>query len=300
MPSRERRYPVKLAILCTVLAASVVACGPRPSSEAAVVTRPPVAEPERFRGEPTGSPGPGGQLAVAPPAASPTSGPCAALSIHVEYDRESDNGTGAATNRQARVTRFADDWLAAWNAWDRNSPLDFAPAARRADEVTGTALPSTGPTNRGGTSTETEEGSLAYYFDERGRTVEVLWDPVADSSDYSFLYAYECPEAPASAGPGGPPSAAEVVGLLEVSPLLIETTPPGTVAEHLHAHRDVLGDEPRVTCESGGDGSWHCSLWTSAGYFYAARIVRGLAIVGSTLMAQGAWQVTEVELLADD
>jgi len=55
-----------------------------------------------------------------------------------------------------------------------------------------------------------------------------------------------------------------------------------------------------VTCESGGDGSWHCSLWTSAGYFYAARIVRGSAIVESTLMAQGAWQVTEVELLADD
>lgn len=33
---------------------------------------------------------------------------------------------------------------------------------------------------------------FAYAFDDRGRSVEVDWDPVADSATYRFRYAYTC------------------------------------------------------------------------------------------------------------
>jgi hypothetical protein len=44
---------------------------------------------------------------------------------------------------------------------------------------------------------EIDDGSFSYFFDDKGRTVRVDWDPNADSAAYVFHYTYECsPPAP--------------------------------------------------------------------------------------------------------
>lgn len=37
-----------------------------------------------------------------------------------------------------------------------------------------------------------DDGSFAYFFDDKGRTTRVDWDPNADSAVYIFHYTYEC------------------------------------------------------------------------------------------------------------
>lgn len=39
---------------------------------------------------------------------------------------------------------------------------------------------------------ETDAGALTYRFDAQGRTIEIHWDPQADSREYVYRYLYTC------------------------------------------------------------------------------------------------------------
>jgi hypothetical protein len=95
-----------------------------------------------------------------------------------------------------------------------------------------------------------------------------------------------------------PPTADEVLGLLRVSPIMLETSPPVSVAAHVQAHRRDLGTRPRVTCETTKARSASCNVWTRGGFFYAVSLERGLGTGGSTLVAP--WAIAHVEVLSDD
>jgi len=115
-------------------------------------------------------------------------------------------------------------------------------------------------------------------------------DPRSDLSEIRTLSIVVAPT------PLTTPDSARLIAELRGSSLPLEVTPPETAGSHLERHVGALGD---ATCtdasgeplaDSTDEPTIECSLWTSAGFFYAV-----------TLRRSGpAWEVTHVEVLPDD
>jgi hypothetical protein len=238
----------------------------------------------------------------------PPPAPCRVVSRRTDYDREGDL-VGPGRVWEVEVHRFAVDMERAWMTWPGIGAPPFAPALVQRDAlrgVPGTPVP-------GATSAilvTSSDGSMTYHFNAEGLQVQVDLDPVADSSDYAFLYDWSCSEArreqevtaiaeglhegvsvpPPTAPPLMPPvpDAALLMALLRQSEVAVGGDPSVQASAHAAHHATFFAGEVEASCEALSRGGQLCRLRAGTDWLYALVLAPA---------SESDWTVLSVDVL---